>query len=324
MDNHSSQLKSDGIIEKIGEGSCGKTQNTVIEEAKQEEGLDHDTNSRTEEQKEMIICFASDNQEHSEILCSKFTESGLDNFLKHIREKCHHSSLVDAAFLNGLTLARLNNSAQNGKQIMQLPFVDFNVYAQSGIYYGQCVDGLRDGYGLLYSVANFDYPCLLECEWKEGQPIQGRRIMMTKEDMWENYEGQFDEQYLRSGTEALVDMNIKMELRIRDSGKEITCMEKANRSIQMVEAMRETGNFARCTAKASQLIQMETTMKGNSMMVKCMALANIHLKNGKYEEGQHDNDHQIGEHKLFTKNGNLLFLKLFNTNGELQKIVEYL
>lgn len=66
------------------------------------------------------------------------------------------------------------------------------------MYYGQLLNGKRDGYGISYCTNSLNSPYLHECQWKEGTPIQGRYIEVV-DNKWYKYEGALDAQYLESG-----------------------------------------------------------------------------------------------------------------------------
>ncbi|TNV82178.1 hypothetical protein FGO68_gene10752 [Halteria grandinella] len=60
---------------------------------------------------------------------------------------------------------------------------------------------MRDGYGMLYCTGKLTgNPYLYECEWVKGTPTKGSRVWINKDNKWENFEGQFDEEYLATGT----------------------------------------------------------------------------------------------------------------------------
>ena len=69
----------------------------------------------------------------------------------------------------GLTFAKLKE--KNDSQRV----VDWNAFEGAkrgdwvdlieGVYYGQMLNGKRDGYGILYCTNTTNYPFLYECEW---------------------------------------------------------------------------------------------------------------------------------------------------------------
>lgn len=66
------------------------------------------------------------------------------------------------------------------------------------------MDGLRDGYGLLYCTDLDAYPQLFECEWSKGNPIQGRETKIVN-GRWQMYEGAFGQVALPNGQGKLVN-----------------------------------------------------------------------------------------------------------------------
>ncbi|TNV86193.1 hypothetical protein FGO68_gene10738 [Halteria grandinella] len=154
-----------------------------------------------EESKEdfaMPISSIHQKQTSDSIKIETFTQSGLDNFLQHIRHQ-GHDKLVDTALLHGLSLLRLNQFVKRWKQLSQLPY-DGQFNLNSGaIYYGQHMDGVRDGYGLLYGTKDGKNPEIFECEWDKGSPITGIWLGIFK-NQWSMYEGEIDKTYLRTGT----------------------------------------------------------------------------------------------------------------------------
>ncbi|TNV81650.1 hypothetical protein FGO68_gene16810 [Halteria grandinella] len=63
---------------------------------------------------------------------------------------------------------------------------------KEGVYCGQTEHGKRDGYGILFAVTTAGEPVLYECDWKDGNPVYGRRTIETKGTYFK-YEGDFSE-----------------------------------------------------------------------------------------------------------------------------------
>ncbi|TNV73190.1 hypothetical protein FGO68_gene10970 [Halteria grandinella] len=126
---------------------------------------------------------------------------GLNQFLQQIRD-LGNNQIVDAAQLHGILLLR-RFKEQHVNSLMQSQFegiTNRGKYSdlQPGMYYGQHVNGLREGYGLLFTTCGIDL-FLYECEWTKGMPIKGRQVSISNK-MWQKYEGQYDELYLMTGT----------------------------------------------------------------------------------------------------------------------------
>ncbi|TNV84187.1 hypothetical protein FGO68_gene4901 [Halteria grandinella] len=127
---------------------------------------------------------------------NKFSQVTIDNFLNMIREK-GHTKLIEVSLQHGLTLNLLN--CNQTKEVRQLEFEGNEFFEKGGTYYGECVEGLRDGWGLLYCIHTQGPECLFECEWTHGVPVKGKRVLIEK-DQWHYYQGQFDARMIRTGT----------------------------------------------------------------------------------------------------------------------------
>ncbi|TNV81051.1 hypothetical protein FGO68_gene14530 [Halteria grandinella] len=130
-----------------------------------------------------------------------FTKDDLEEFLQKIKDQ-GHSKLVDAALCHGDFIYRLNQQQAPQNIISQSVFEGIKNRGEfadlvGGIYYGQHVNGIRDGYGLLFTTWKDD-PFMYECEWTQGIPTSGRIIYIIK-NQWYKYEGQIDELYLFTG-----------------------------------------------------------------------------------------------------------------------------
>lgn len=73
----------------------------------------------------------------------------------------------------------------------------------SGIYYGQLLEGKRDGYGVVYCTNGEKFPFLFECWWIQGMPSRGRYLKVDKTNSWFKYEGTFGENFQLSGKGTL-------------------------------------------------------------------------------------------------------------------------
>lgn len=70
---------------------------------------------------------------------------------------------------------------------------------QRGLYFGQLLDGVRDGYGTVCCTDIFGNPWLYECEWRQGSPVQGRYVKIQWHK-WYQHEGTLDKHYVLTGT----------------------------------------------------------------------------------------------------------------------------
>ncbi|TNV80141.1 hypothetical protein FGO68_gene4921 [Halteria grandinella] len=132
----------------------------------------------------------------------EFEEAKINELIQKM-EQNGHQKLADLIQKDQHLIERLREREDSNCIIEWKPFegvANRHGWAdlQSGIYYGQCVDGMRDGYGLLYSIDKDNDSHFYECEWHKGLPKKGRRIEILK-NMREKYEGQFDGKYLETG-----------------------------------------------------------------------------------------------------------------------------
>ncbi|TNV80971.1 hypothetical protein FGO68_gene17687 [Halteria grandinella] len=119
----------------------------------------------------------------------RFTQSGLDEFLGFIYGNGSYA-LADAASHHGLSVQRLNKFAKPNREILN--------DLCPGNYFGQCINGIRDGYGLVYCKTTNGVPYLFECQWDMGTPQKGMRLIILK-NQWKKYEGSFDKKYYKIG-----------------------------------------------------------------------------------------------------------------------------
>ncbi|TNV73619.1 hypothetical protein FGO68_gene13932 [Halteria grandinella] len=242
-----------------------------------------------------------------------FTQNGLDNFLKHVKHNgCE--SLVEAAILHGLSIVRLNQHLKPARQLSQLPFEGCSDLKAGGIYYGQCVDGVRDGYGLLYCTEEDDDQQLFECDWIKGTPIKGRWIKVV-DNLWENYQGEFDEEYLCQGLGSWEDEDGHTYTGEWDCGfwhgfgKEIWS-----------DGMICEGEYrdGKCNGQAKITWPNDESYEGEWKDDKKHGLGKYTEENGYYEVGQWENDKRVGIHECFLKSGKLLKFKTYE-NGIVMK-----
>ncbi|TNV81417.1 hypothetical protein FGO68_gene2008 [Halteria grandinella] len=73
-----------------------------------------------------------------------------------------------------------------------------------GVYYGQLLDGKRDGYGILYCTDINNTPWLYECHWTQGRPTHVRYTWVQQDNKWDQYEGALDGGYLLHGEGKMV------------------------------------------------------------------------------------------------------------------------
>ncbi|TNV82115.1 hypothetical protein FGO68_gene15861 [Halteria grandinella] len=73
-----------------------------------------------------------------------------------------------------------------------------------GVYYGQLLHGMRDGYGILYTTNAENEPLLFECEWRKGLPIKGSYIQIW-ENQWHKHYGFLDESFTLTSSGKRID-----------------------------------------------------------------------------------------------------------------------
>ncbi|TNV82328.1 hypothetical protein FGO68_gene6383 [Halteria grandinella] len=150
-----------------------------------------------------------------------FTQEELTNLLESFNEPINdytpelneqgQSKLTQYISANGwrMSLDQINEKADIIRTVERIKFNgakrdgDFNDLIE-GTYYGQILNGKRDGYGIVYCTDTYNDPWLYECEWKEDTPIKGRCILIVQ-NKWRKLEGRIDETYLITGIGSLED-----------------------------------------------------------------------------------------------------------------------
>jgi len=94
------------------------------------------------------------------------------------------------------SLSQLNEKATTSRTVEWTTFEGASrgskrTALKEGVYYGQTVDGKRDGLGIVYCTDTIGDPFLFECEWKEGTPVTGRYIWIY-DNKWRKREGTLD------------------------------------------------------------------------------------------------------------------------------------
>ncbi|TNV80218.1 hypothetical protein FGO68_gene7307 [Halteria grandinella] len=69
----------------------------------------------------------------------------------------------------------------------------------NGFYYGQMIDEMRDGHGILQCTDQSGNIFLLECDWKQGVPTNHAKYIQRVNERWHHYEGTIDESYSLNG-----------------------------------------------------------------------------------------------------------------------------
>ncbi|TNV80178.1 hypothetical protein FGO68_gene3590 [Halteria grandinella] len=133
---------------------------------------------------------------------NKFDEGKLKELIQRIRQD-GHAKLAGMIERDGELIERLRVSEDASHTAKQMQFEGVKdrpgfCDLLPGIYYGQCLDEVRDGYGVLYCIIEGGIPSFYECEWNKGIPTKGKRIWIAN-DKWEKFEGAMDDKYLSQG-----------------------------------------------------------------------------------------------------------------------------
>ncbi|TNV72449.1 hypothetical protein FGO68_gene4889 [Halteria grandinella] len=232
-----------------------------------------------------------------------FTQSDLDGFLQQIKDK-GFSKLVDAALLHGLSVDHLSSKLTSSATITYSPFeglTNRGIYTAlpPGVYYGQHVNGLREGYGLLFTT-QAGYPYLYECEWAKGMPIKGRQICIQNNE-WYKYEGHFDQLYLYTGTgnwqcEDGHTYQGQWERHKRNGyGKATWPSGSSYQGEWKDDNMHGQGIYKWANGDSYDGQWQNNNRHGQGRFT---------YPSGEYEEGQWKDDKKVGEHKKYSKEGN--------------------
>ncbi|TNV80398.1 hypothetical protein FGO68_gene16937 [Halteria grandinella] len=135
-------------------------------------------------------------------LSHQFEEAKLNELIQKMRQD-GHGKLADIIQQDRLLIQRLRERHNLNHTVEWKPFEGVKerqgwADLLPGVYYGQCLKGIRDGYGLLLCSNGDNTSFLFECEWVNGFPSQGK-VMLIYDNKWNKYEGKFDEKYLRTG-----------------------------------------------------------------------------------------------------------------------------
>ncbi|TNV80902.1 hypothetical protein FGO68_gene3508 [Halteria grandinella] len=153
---------------------------------------------------------------------------------------------------------------------------------KEGIYYGQLLDGKRDGYGIVYT-NQFGYPYLLECEWKQGIPVNQGRYIRISYNEWRKYEGTIDQSYKLTGQGSRHD---------KDGYQYTGEWKQGNRHGQ--------GKEIWASGKYYEGGWKDHRKHGQGRETEA---------SGEYCEGEWTDDNKVGLHKYFTKEGVLVKTK---------------
>ncbi|TNV82684.1 hypothetical protein FGO68_gene15545 [Halteria grandinella] len=122
---------------------------------------------------------------------------------------------------------------------------------ESGMYYGQMLNGKRDGYGIVYTTSKLDYKLIIEAEWREGKPVQGRLTITNPKNTWYSLEGALPSTMSFMAQESL----------------------QTRRVIHSLATLR----MACKAVMVKRYTRMETYLKDNGTKVKNMELESTHM-----------------------------------------------
>ncbi|TNV81029.1 hypothetical protein FGO68_gene399 [Halteria grandinella] len=230
-----------------------------------------------------------------------FSNEKLAQFFDKIIED-GNGKLVYEALQSGLTIYSLNNLIHTQRIIKESPFEgvanrgsNFSDISSGGIYYGEHLDGLRDGFGFLYITTTAQTPFLYLYEWSKGKPLRGNWIQLSNEK-WYKYEGLLDDKYLATGV-----------------GSWTTSDGQAYEG-QHHQSMRE--GYGRYAWRDG------TSHEGKWVGNYRHGFGRLTQNDGHYMEGQWESDKPIGRHKYYTRQGNMLQVRTYQ-DGMLIKTEQF-
>ncbi|TNV80010.1 hypothetical protein FGO68_gene8943 [Halteria grandinella] len=84
--------------------------------------------------------------------------------------------------------ADINNPAQQGQFEGAIRGNGWTTLKE-GVYYGQMLNGYREGFGILYCTDTENNPWLYECQWKQGRPSGKGRYTWVWQNQWRKCRG---------------------------------------------------------------------------------------------------------------------------------------
>ncbi|TNV72731.1 hypothetical protein FGO68_gene5912 [Halteria grandinella] len=180
-----------------------------------------------------------------------------------------------------------------------------------GIYYGQCEDGVRDGYGLLYCSDSHGVPLLYESMWDRGVPKRGKWIGIYKEG-WIMNEGEFDRKYSATGTGTKKWNNGSKYIGKFEDGK-----MRGNGKLMSENGSKYEGQWKddAMHGKGKLTLPDESSYEGDWKDGGYHGLGRYTFPDGRYDEGQFQENHPIGVHQVFDKQGRQLELVIYDQDG---------
>ncbi|TNV80465.1 hypothetical protein FGO68_gene16597 [Halteria grandinella] len=152
-------------------------------------------------------------------------------------------------------------------------------FVAGGIYYGQLVEGVREGYGVLYCTNSDGDQMLYECEWELGLPVSGRMKELFN-GKWSKYEGRFDAHYSQTGVGTWSN---------EDGHKYQGQFLKGDRQGQ--------GKYTWPDGQVYEGRWREGKKHGSGKLT---------YANGSFKIGEYVDDREVGRHQKYSKVGNLI------------------
>ncbi|TNV81188.1 hypothetical protein FGO68_gene5418 [Halteria grandinella] len=251
--------------------------------------------------------------------------------------------LKEKAFIPSLD--QLNGHANIERTVNTVPFEGVVRPDQrnllNGVYYGQLLDGKRDGYGLLYTIDRKKLAQVYCCQWIKGIPINGAWLGEDKEGQWIAYEGEFNDHFQSDGQGRFSKQNgfeYTGQFKSGDmsgfgkgqdkGGDEYEGEWRYGKNNGMGELRLKNGVILRGQFINDEFAQGTQTLKNGNIYEGQFINGKLHgigkmVTSKKYRIGQWKYGVRQGEHKIYDKNGNHRFSEIYQ-DGEEIKLIELL
>ncbi|TNV79065.1 hypothetical protein FGO68_gene1020 [Halteria grandinella] len=264
-------------------------------------------------------------------------------FLNDNQQSTLAQTASDKMFIPSLDV--LNSHICKDKTVQMIPFEGLvrqkNNKLANGVYYGQLLNGKRDGFGQLYAINCNKEPEIYCCHWSQGIPTKGRWLSFDIKGQCLTYEGGFNELYLAEGFATLLYGSGGLYSGYFKSGKrsgfgkliwkkgEYTGEWRDNKFEGQGEIRFHNGTIYKGQFIADDLVKGTHLYKNGSrydgMFIneQFQGMGKLTYGNGIYQRGEWHRDQKIGEHKIHGKDGTLMYAVTFN-NDRSVKVIEML
>ncbi|TNV79190.1 hypothetical protein FGO68_gene2129 [Halteria grandinella] len=212
----------------------------------------------------------------------------------------------------------------------------------NGIYYGQMLNGKRDGYGLLYAVSSSKDPQIYYCQWSSGIPIMGRWTG-AGDKVWNAYEGTFSERFLAEGDGVYTEINGfeytgQFQSGTR-SGNGISKWEHGEykgqwrdnkKNGQGEQKWYKSGNILRGTFADDEFVEgvnyingTQCKLEGKFVKEELQGIGKYTYLEGEFQIGEWHEGNKTGEHKVYSKEGKQTWYAYY-IEDKVEKLVEIL